>query len=187
SAAAGADAVAGSGAAAADGLKSAGAGADAAAGQLAALRAEMTATAASADATAAATADANAKIARGQRLNTMAARDASAEAVAAQRAQSAASRQAAEDAAASSSKHSAVVLGLAAALGYGTEKAAQLQTSVTKLYTSAGESRANLPMISQGILAMSGATDTSQADLAAGAYFAESAGFHGRKDRKSVG
>jgi len=180
SAAAGADAVAGSGAAAADGLKSAGAGADAAAGQLAALRAEMTATAASADATAAATADANAKIARGQRLNTMAARDASAEAVAAQRAQSAASRQAAEDAAASSSKHSAVVLGLAAALGYGTEKAAQLQTSVTKLYTSAGESRANLPMISQGILAMSGATDTSQADLAAGAYFAESAGFHGR-------
>ena len=184
SAAAGADAVAGSGAAAADGLKSAGAGADAAAGQLAALRAEMTATAASADktmaATAAVTADANAKIARGQRLNTMAARDASAEAVAAQRAQSAASRQAAEDAAASSSKHSAVVLGLAAALGYGVDKAAQLQTSVTRLYTSAGESRANLPLISQGILAMSGATDTSQADLSAGAYFAESAGFHGR-------
>src|SRR6185437_15728249 len=80
---------------------------------------------------------------------------------------------------ASSKKHSTAILVGAAAVGYGIYKAAQLQQQVTKLYTSAGESQKNLPLITQGILKLSGATNTSQSDLAQGAYMVESAGFHG--------
>jgi hypothetical protein len=95
--------------------------------------------------------------------------------------QSAKARQGAQDeAAASSEKYHMLALGGAAALGYGIYKAAQLQTAVTRLYTSAGESQKNLPLISAGILAMSGQTDTSQAQLGQGAYMVESAGYHGK-------
>ena len=54
------------------------------------------------------------------------------------------------------------------------------QTSVTRLYTTAGESQQNLPMMAAGILALSGQTNTSQAQLGQGAYMVESAGFHGQ-------
>jgi TP901 family phage tail tape measure protein len=73
-----------------------------------------------------------------------------------------------------------LALGGAAALAYGVDLAAKLQTSVTRLYTTAGESQKNLPMMSAGILALSGQTNTSQAQLGQGAYMAESAGFHGQ-------
>jgi hypothetical protein len=83
-------------------------------------------------------------------------------------------------AAESGAKWHMAALGGAAALGYGAYLAAQLQTGTNRLYTSAGESLANLPTISQGILALSGQTDTSQASLMSGMYMAESAGFHGK-------
>ncbi|HTR16957.1 MAG TPA: phage tail tape measure protein, partial [Acetobacteraceae bacterium] len=81
---------------------------------------------------------------------------------------------------ASAKRYHMLALAGAAAIGYGIYKAAQLQTAVTKLYTSAGESQKNLPMISQGILGLSGSTATSQSELASGAYMIESAGFHGK-------
>ena len=50
----------------------------------------------------------------------------------------------------------------AAAIGYGIYKAAQLQTQVTRLYTRAGESQKNLPMMTRGILKLSGSTGENQ-------------------------
>lgn len=93
---------------------------------------------------------------------------------------SAAAKQAAADAEATSRKYTGVLLGGAAAAGYGIYEAAQLQTQVTRLYTSAGESQKNLPMIQAGILGMAGPTATDQSQLAQGAYWVESAGFHGQ-------
>jgi hypothetical protein len=94
--------------------------------------------------------------------------------------QKSAQEDAAASAEASAGKYHMLALGIAGAVGYGTYLAAQLQTGTNRLYTSAGESQANLPLISKGILALSGQTDTSQANLMTGAYWDESAGFHGQ-------
>ncbi|HLK72265.1 MAG TPA: phage tail tape measure protein, partial [Streptosporangiaceae bacterium] len=91
-----------------------------------------------------------------------------------------AQRAAAAETEASAGRAHNVVLGVAGALGYGIYKAAQFQTQITRLYTSAGESKPNLPMISQGILGMAGPTATSQTDLVHGMYWVESGGFHGQ-------
>src|SRR5579859_3606184 len=164
----------------ADGVKGVGAGADASAVQMAEFNKVMRDSAAVQAEHAAVMADSNAKIALGQRVNTAAYRDASVEAAAAQKAQSAAAKQAAADAEAGAKKHEMAVLGIAAAYAYGIDQAAKLQTQVTRLYTSAGESQGNLGMIQAGILGMAGPTATDQTQLAKGAYWVESAGFHGK-------
>jgi TP901 family phage tail tape measure protein len=71
--------------------------------------------------------------------------------------------------------------GLAAVAGVAVsvKMAGDFQASMTRLVTSAGETKGNLAMVSQGILAMSSATDTSTSDLASGMYQVESAGFRG--------
>ena len=95
-----------------------------------------------------------------------------------------ASRLAQADAAAqaesTAKSHEMLGLAVGAAAVYGIDKAAQLQASVTRLYTSAGESRKNLPMIEQGILNLAPETATSQSQLGQGAYMIESAGIHGQ-------
>ena len=83
-------------------------------------------------------------------------------------------------AAESGAKWHMAALGGAAALGYGTYLAAQLQSAGTRWYTSAGESLKNLPGDESALLAMSGPTATSQAALEQGEYWAQSAGFHGK-------
>jgi Phage-related minor tail protein len=182
--AAGADKLAGASAPAADGVKGIGTSADESAAQLAALRAEMAETAAASDELMAAIAAGSkataGDIAAAQRLNTAAAKSAADDAIATQAAQADAAKQAAAQAEASAGKYHTLALGGAAALGYGIYEAAKLQTQVTRLYTSAGESQANLPMIQQGILGMAGPTATDQSQLAQGAYWVESAGFHGQ-------
>jgi hypothetical protein len=96
----------------------------------------------------------------------------------------AAEKQAAADSAAaaesSAKSHEMLALGAAAAAGYGIYEAAGLQQAGTRLYTSAGESLKNVPMVEQGILGMAGPTATSLSQLEQGAYWAESAGFHGQ-------
>lgn len=124
--------------------------------------------------------DANAKIAMGQRLGTAEARAASADAVKAQKAQKAAAVESAAAAEASSRRWKMAGLGAGAVIAYGVDQAAKLQAGITRLYTTAGESKANLPMISSGILKLAPETATSQAQLLQGAYMAESAGFHGK-------
>jgi TP901 family phage tail tape measure protein len=71
--------------------------------------------------------------------------------------------------------------GLAAVAGIAisVKMAGDFQQSMTRLVTSAGETQGNLGMVSQGILAMSSATNTSTSQLASGMYQVESAGFHG--------
>ena len=169
---------------AADGIKGIGTSADEAAAQLKALQDEMAATAAETDKTmaavAAGSADRSASIAAAQRLNTTAMKAASDDAIAAQAAQADAAKQSAAQAEATAGKYHMLALGGAAVVGYGIDKAAQLQTQVTRLYTSAGESQKNLPMMTQGILGLSGQTATSQSELSSGAYMIESAGFHGQ-------
>src|SRR6185437_12731797 len=124
--------------------------------------------------------DTSAKVAMSQRLQTAAARDASAEAVRTQKAQRATAEESA--AAAEASSHRWKMAGLAglAVVAYGVDQAAKLQAGVTRLYTTAGESKGNLDMISQGILKLAPETATSQAQLLQGAYMIESAGFHGK-------
>jgi hypothetical protein len=115
-----------------------------------------------------AAADANAAIA-----------DSATAAAVAQERQSVAAKQAAKDAEESAKKYEMLALGGAAVAGYGIYKASQLQQQVTRLYTSAGESQKNLPMITQGILGMAGPAATSASNLAQGAYWVESGGYHG--------
>jgi len=57
--------------------------------------------------------------------------------------------------------------------------AADYQTSVTKLVTTAGESKDAIGMVSQGMLDMAGQVGISATDLAKGMYIVESAGIHG--------
>lgn len=57
--------------------------------------------------------------------------------------------------------------------------AADFQTSMVKLTTSAGETQSNLAMVSNGVLNVAVATGTSTSQLASGMYQIESAGFHG--------
>jgi TP901 family phage tail tape measure protein len=70
----------------------------------------------------------------------------------------------------------------AAALGMGAvsvKLAGDFQTKMTALSTGAGETQANLGMVSKGLLKMSGEVGTSSLALADGMYNVESAGFHG--------
>lgn len=57
--------------------------------------------------------------------------------------------------------------------------AADFQTQLTRLTTSAGESAGNLKTVNDGILAIAGEVGTSASELATGMYTIESAGFHG--------
>jgi TP901 family phage tail tape measure protein len=77
----------------------------------------------------------------------------------------------------------AKLMGLALVVGAAeaVHMAANFQTMMTRLVTSAGEAPDKLAMISRGILDMSGATDTSTTQLAQGMYYVESAGFHGAR------
>jgi len=70
-------------------------------------------------------------------------------------------------------------LAVAAGVAISLHMAGDYQQQMTRLVTSAGETQANLAMVSQGILAMSVATNTSTSQLASGMYQVESAGFHG--------
>ena len=66
----------------------------------------------------------------------------------------------------------------AAAVVFG-KMAADYQTLVVKLETTAGESQKNIAMVSQGMLDMAGKVGVSAKELATGMYTVESAGFHG--------
>jgi len=172
---------------AADGLKGIGAGADLSAAQMAEFNKVMADSAAMQAQTAKVSADASLAMARSSQVQadaktSLGTTSVEQDAAMAQSAKSAklAQEDAAASAEASASKHETALLAVAAAAGYGIYKAAQLQTQVTRLYTTAGESQQNLPMITQGILGLSGQTNTSQAQLAQGAYWVESAGFHGQ-------
>ena len=71
------------------------------------------------------------------------------------------------------------MLGLAGAAAASVDLAMKFQTSMTQLVTGAGQSQKGLDAVSNAILNMSGATDTSLSDLSSGMYMIESAGFHG--------
>src|SRR4029077_601780 len=57
--------------------------------------------------------------------------------------------------------------------------AGDFQQSMTQLVTGAGESQANIALVSKGILDMASQVGVSAQDLAGGMYMVESAGFHG--------
>lgn len=61
----------------------------------------------------------------------------------------------------------------------GVKSAADFQTQLTRLATSAGESTANLQQVGDGILKMAGDVGTSTTELTSGMYTVESAGYHG--------
>lgn len=73
-----------------------------------------------------------------------------------------------------------VGIAVAGAIATSSHMAADFQTSITKLQTSAGESHKNLGLVSQGILDMAGKVGYSAQQLADGMYTVESAGFHGK-------
>jgi TP901 family phage tail tape measure protein len=73
----------------------------------------------------------------------------------------------------------AVGLSTVALAGRSVQMAADFQTSMTRLVTSAGETRANLGMISDGVLNLSVSTATTTDQMSKGMYTVESAGFHG--------
>lgn len=75
----------------------------------------------------------------------------------------------------------ALAVGAAAIAGgaMAVKMAADFQQSMTQLVTGAGESEANIAMVSQGILQMAGQVGLSAQQLAQGMYMIESAGFHG--------
>jgi TP901 family phage tail tape measure protein len=70
-------------------------------------------------------------------------------------------------------------LGAAAAAYEGVKMASEFQTSVSLLSTGAGESRANLDLVSKGMLDMAGQVGTGANELAKAMYLVESAGYHG--------
>lgn len=73
------------------------------------------------------------------------------------------------------------------AVGVGVEAvkmAADFQTSQTRLVTSAGESKNNLKMVSDGVLTMAGEVGVGAEKLSAGLYTVESAGYHGADSLK---
>lgn len=59
--------------------------------------------------------------------------------------------------------------------------AGDFQANMTKLTTTAGESQANLQMVSDGVKKVAVDTGTSTKELADGMYMVESAGFHGKE------
>lgn len=70
----------------------------------------------------------------------------------------------------------------AAIVGVGVQAvkmAGDFQSGITSLQTGAGESAANLKMVSDGILNLATQTGTSTQQLTSGMYMIESAGFHG--------
>lgn len=101
-------------------------------------------------------------------------------------AQTAAMEKQAGTADAQGAGYSKIALGagaMAVGVGYAIDKTvtsyADLQSAVTRLVTSAGESSKNLTMVTQGIMTTARATGTSTTDLANGMYYIESAGYHG--------
>lgn len=60
-----------------------------------------------------------------------------------------------------------------------TKMAADFQTQLTRMVTSAGESQKNIALLSRGLLNLSVVTGTSTTNLANGLYLIESAGYHG--------
>lgn len=72
-----------------------------------------------------------------------------------------------------------LALGMAAGAVAAVKMAGDFQQSMTRLVTSAGETRKNIGLVSKGILNLSVSTNTSTKQLAAGMYTVESAGFHG--------
>jgi len=74
----------------------------------------------------------------------------------------------------------AIGVGIAAAEAgdHMLKMAGDFQQGITRLETGAGESKANLALVSQGILDMAGQVGESTKDLNAGMYLVESAGFH---------
>ena len=70
------------------------------------------------------------------------------------------------------------VAGVAVA-GVSIKMAGDFQASMLKLTTTAGESEANLHMVSEGVKKLAVDTGTATKELADGMYLVESAGFHG--------
>lgn len=85
--------------------------------------------------------------------------------------------------ASSSSAFNKFAIGIAASAAFAGDKlvnmAANFQQSMTRLVTGAGESQANIKLVSSGILDLAGKVGESTKDLASGMYLVESAGFHG--------
>jgi TP901 family phage tail tape measure protein len=79
------------------------------------------------------------------------------------------------------SKMKLAALGMAAGAAVSIKMAADWQTSLTQLTTSAGEPVKALGVLKQGILSLSVGTDTSVKDLTSGLYMISSAGFTGAK------
>lgn len=71
----------------------------------------------------------------------------------------------------------AVVAGIGVA---SIKMAGDFQAGMTSLVTGAGESKANLKLVSDGILQMAVDTGTSTDQLTSGMYMIESAGYHGK-------
>jgi len=69
--------------------------------------------------------------------------------------------------------------GIVGAMALAGKSAAEYQTLTTALVTGAGEAKANLDLVSQGMLDMSGRVGVSADELAKGMYMIESAGYHG--------
>lgn len=68
----------------------------------------------------------------------------------------------------------------AAALGvHAIKMAGNFDAAITRLQTTAGESQAQLGMVSKGLLDMAGKVGYSAQELATGMYIVESAGYHG--------
>ncbi|HEX4097399.1 MAG TPA: phage tail tape measure protein, partial [Caulobacteraceae bacterium] len=79
------------------------------------------------------------------------------------------------------SKMKLAALGMAAGAAVSIKMAADWQTSLTQLTTSAGEPVKALAALKQGILSLSVGTDTSVSELTSGLYMISSAGFTGAK------
>lgn len=77
----------------------------------------------------------------------------------------------------------AALLGIGVAAAVAAVKtvhmAADFQTQMTRIRTSAGESEANMKMVSAGVLSIASSVGESTTDLTSGLYKIESAGFHG--------
>ncbi|RCH68722.1 phage tail tape measure protein [Streptomyces sp. SDr-06] len=75
------------------------------------------------------------------------------------------------------------LLGIGVAAGVAAVKtihmAGDFQTAMTRVRTGAGESAANMKLVSDGVLAMAGEVGQSTQQLTTGLYTVESAGYHG--------
>ncbi len=64
--------------------------------------------------------------------------------------------------------------------------AGDFQESLTKLYTTAGETKSNLKMVGDGILTMSGQVGTGSQKLVEAMYWIESGGLHGKQGLEAL-